>query len=185
MPDRVRLRPAHTAERLARIYATPHQHSKWLDHKVRVAVTAQFAHALAGRAATGADLSCGDGTILSSLDVGERFFGDFAPGYPYAGPIDDTIDQIPLVDLYVCCETLEHLDDPDRTLRLIRGKAKTLVLSTPVDAFQDTNEEHYWSWSRTGVEAMLGEAGFTVVSYCELDFRPSGGEYSFGVWYCR
>jgi hypothetical protein len=183
--DRARLRPAHSAQALAGIYATPHQHAKWADHKVRVAVTAQFAHALVGKVAKGADLSCGDGTILSSMDVGERFFGDFAPGYPLTGPVDDTIEQIPHVDLFVSTETIEHLDDPDQTLKLIRGKASTLILSTPVDAFQDTNPEHYWAWSRAGVETMLTDAGFTVVAYCEVDFRPSGGEYSFGVWYCR
>lgn len=185
MPDRLRLRPAHTPEQLAEIYAKPHQHTAWLDHKVRVAVTAQFAHALVGKVGTGADLSCGDGTILSSLDVGERFFGDFAPGYSLTGPVDETIEQIPPVDLFVSTETLEHLDDPDQTLKLIRGKASTLILSTPVDAFQDSNLEHYWAWSRAGVETMLADAGFTVVAYCEVDFRPSGGDYSFGVWYAR
>lgn len=185
MTGRVRLRPAHDADALARIYAKPHNHTKWLDHKVRVAVTAQFAHALAGRVDSGADLSCGDGTILSSLDVGTRYFGDFAPGYPLTGPIDETIEQIPAVDLFVNCETLEHLDDPDKTLGLIRGKAKTLVLSTPVDAFQDTNQEHYWSWSRAGVEMMLSASRFQVLAYTEVDCRPGGGEYSFGVWFAR
>jgi hypothetical protein len=185
MSDRVRLRPAHDEAALARIYAKPHNHTKWLDHKVRVAVTAQFAHALAGHVDSGADLSCGDGTILSSLDIGTRYFGDYAPGYSLTGPIDDTLEQIPMVDLFVCCETLEHLDDPDVTLKAVRGKAKTLVLSTPVDAFQDGNLEHYWAWSREGVETMLVAAGFTVVAYASVDFRPAGGEYQFGVWYCR
>jgi hypothetical protein len=183
--SRLRLRPAHDATALARIYATPHDHTKWLDHKVRVAVTAQFAHALAGGARSAADLSCGDGTILSSLKVDTRYFGDFAPGYPITGAIDDTIDQIPVVDLFINCETLEHLDDPDKTLSLIRGKAKTLVLSTPVDAFRDINPEHYWAWSRDGIEDMLSTAGFQVLAYLAVDCRPGGGEYQFGVWYCR
>lgn len=181
----VRLRPAHTPEELARIYATPHDHTKWLDHKVRVAVTAQFAHALAGHVDSAADLSCGDGTILSSLDVGTRHFGDFAPGYPITGPIDDTIDQIPVVDLFICCETLEHLDEPAEALARIRDKTKTLILSTPVDAFADTNPEHYWAYSREGVEDLLSAARFQVLAYTAVDCRPGGGEYMFGVWYCR
>jgi hypothetical protein len=183
--DRLRLRPAHDAEALARIYAKPHNHSGWHDHRVRVAVTAQFTHMLAGPVDSAADLSCGDGTILNALRAGRKYFGDYAPGYPLVGAIDDTIDQIPVVDLFVCCETLEHLDDPDKTLKLIRGKTKALALSTPVDAFQDTNLEHYWAFSRTGVEAMLTAAGFTVEAYAALDFRPSGCEYQFGVWYAR
>lgn len=185
LPERVRLRPAYTAEELATLYATPHNHSRWGDHRVRVALTAQMTHLLAGPIATAADLSCGDATILKALNVGTRYLGDFAPGYPLTGPIDDTIDEIPLVDLYVCCETLEHLDDPDLALKKIRAKTRALVLSTPVDAFNDTNPEHYWAWSREGVEAMLTEAGFRTEVYTAIDFRPSGAEYCFGVWYCR
>jgi hypothetical protein len=185
MPDVVRLRPAHSADELARIYATPHQHGKWDDHRVRVAVTAQFAHALTGHVDTAADLSCGDAAIINALDVGTRYLGDFAPGYPITGPIDDTIEQVPVVDLFVCCETLEHVDDPALTLKKVRAKTRALVLSTPVDAFQDTNPEHYWAWSREGVEAMLVAAGFSVVVHSALDFCPSGAEYCFGVWYCR
>lgn len=182
---RVRLRPAYTAEQLADLYATPHNHSCWGDHRVRVAITAQLSHLLAGPISTAADLSCGDATILKALNVGARYFGDYAPGYPLTGPIDDTINEIPVVDLFVCCETLEHLDDPDLTLKKIRAKTRALVLSTPVDAFGDTNPEHYWAWSREGVEAMLAEAGFRTEVYTAIDFRPAGAEYCFGVWFAR
>lgn len=182
---RVRLRPAHKADTLASIYATPHNHSKWNDHKLRVALTAQFAYLLTGPVDTAADLSCGDGVILNALRVGTRYLGDYAPGYPITGPLEDTIDQLPMVDLFVCCETLEHLDDPDLALKKIRGKTKALVLSTPVDAFGDRNPEHYWAWSRDAVEVMLAAAGFTVTAYTAIDCRPSESEYQFGVWHCR
>lgn len=183
--NRLRLRQAHDDETLSRIYATPHDHTRWLDHKVRVAVTAEFTRALSGYVSTAADLSCGDGAILEAIEADMRYFGDYAPGYEFTGPIEATIDRIPPVSLFICCETLEHLDDPDTTLKAIRGKAHTLVLSTPVDAFRDTNVEHYWAWSREGVEAMLTDAGFTVVVYTELDFRPANGEYAFGIWWSR
>ena len=185
MSERVRLRPAHSPADLARIYARPHDHTRWADHLVRVAVTAQFAHQLCGRVARAADLSCGDGTILGALDVGERFFGDFAPGHEFTGPIEETLGQIPDVDLLICTETLEHLDDPDLVLKQARTKTRTLVLSTPVDAWHDDNLEHYWSWSRAGVEDMLRGAGFDPAVYCELDFRACGGVYSFGTFWAR
>jgi hypothetical protein len=183
MSERVRLRPAHTPERLAEIYATPHDHTRWEDHLVRVATTAAFARACAGRVGRAADLSCGDGTILWAVDAEEHMFGDLAPGYPITGPIEQTIDQIPPVDVFVCCETLEHVDDPDLVLKAIRAKTRGLVLSTPVDAWGDDNLEHYWAWSRAGVEGMLTAAGFQPRVYAELDFRSAGGVYSFGVWW--
>lgn len=182
---RVRLRPAHDDAELARIYAKPHDHTLWLDHKVRVHVTAAFARALSGHVPSAADLSCGDGAILNAIDADRRYLGDYAPGYPYVGRIEATITQIPKVQLFVCCETVEHLDDPDTVLKAIRGKTQNLVLSTPVDAFGDTNVEHYWAFDREAVEHMLRSAGFEPVVYNALDLRPAGGEYQFGIWWCR
>ena len=183
--DRLRLRPAHDASAFARIYAKPHNHANGLGHKVRVAVTVQITAVLAGQVESAADLSCGDGTILNALTARTKYYGDYAPGYALTGLIDDTIEQIPVVDLYICCETLEHVDDPDTTLKLVRGKAKTLVLSTPVAAWRATNPEHYWAWSREGVERTLADAGFPVVAYSAVDCRAGGGEDEFGVWVCR
>jgi len=187
MSDRVRLRPAYTADELAKIYATPHDHTQWQDHLARVVMTAQFVRTAAGTIrGDAADLSCGDGAILKSVDVeGGRLFGDYAPGHEYVGPIEETIDQIPGVDLFVCTETLEHLDDPDLVLKQIRGKARFLALSTPIGAWGDTNPEHYWVFSRAGVEDMLNAAGFSPHAFMELDYRPAGGDYTYGVWVAR
>jgi hypothetical protein len=182
---RVRLRDAYSPEKLAEIYAAPHNHSKWHDHQVRVAVTIQIAHALSGAVESGADLSCGDATILNALHVQRRHLGDFAPGHEYTGPLEQTLELIPRVDLYICTETLEHVDDPELVLRAIRSKARDLVLSTPVDNWGDRNPEHYWSWSRSDVEELLISVGFQIALYNELDLRPGGGEYAFGIWGCR
>lgn len=184
---RLRLREAYSPERLAEIYPAPHRHAKWPDHRVRVAVTIQLAHALVGEVTSAADLSCGDAAILRTMRVPQMHLGDYAPGYEYHGPVEETIGRIPPVDLYVCSETLEHLDDPDSVLRAIRTKTDALVLSTPVDAWDDVhrNPEHYWAWSRVDVEGMLTAAGFQVVLYAGLDLRPGGGEYEFGIWGCR
>lgn len=182
---RERLRPAYGDGDLAQVYAAPHQHAVHADHQLRVAVTIQVAHALAGPVVSAADLSCGDAAILKTLRVQRRYLGDYAPGHEFTGPIESTIGQIPPVDLFVCTETLEHLDDPDTTLKAVRGKTAGLILSTPVDAWGDDNPQHYWAWDRAEVEAMLSAAGFTVALYNELDVRPAGGAYSFGIWGCR
>lgn len=181
---RQRMRPAHTPEQLAQIYATPHDHTRWKDHHLRVAATIEVAKWMTEDtgAYRAADLSCGNGAILRSLGMPGLHFGDLAPGHRYTGPIEETIEQIPDVHAFICSETLEHLDDPDAVLKAIRAKTRTLVLSTPVDAWGDTNLEHYWAWSREDVEEMLTAAGFTPVVYTAVDFRPMGLPYCFGIW---
>lgn len=183
---RLRLRPAHSLDELARLYSTPHNHTHFADHITRVAATIEAGLALAvGGVDRAADLSCGSGAILDALPAATKYYGDFAPGYDYNGPLEETLHQIPDVDLYVCCETLEHLDDPAAVLKLIRGKTDRLLLSTPVDAWNDhNNPEHYWAWSRDGVEDLLTVAGFNVVSYAAADLRASGYQYCFGIWGC-
>jgi len=184
---RRRLRPAYSPDDLARMYAHPHDHTRWPDHRLRVAVTIAACQWVVGRAdiQRAADLSCGDAAILRALDVPETILGDYAPGYAYTGPIEETIEQIDPVDLFVCSETLEHLDDPDTVLRKIRQKTTYLVLSTPVDALHDVNPEHYWAWTRQGVEDMLADAQFRVEAYTPADPRPADFYYLFGIWVCH
>lgn len=177
---RERLRPAWSDAELAEMYAEPHDHRRWGDHEVRVSFTVASGLRLAGPGvASAADLSCGNGSILEAMPAAVKHYGDFAPGYDITGPIERTIEQIPDVELFVCCETIEHLDDPDAVLKAIRAKTSLLLLSTPVDAWDDGNAEHYWAWDREAVEAMLTEAGFTVRDYTEV--APS---YRFGIWGC-
>ena len=183
--NRCRLRPAYGPAELARIYATPHDHTRWVDHRIRVDMSIALARAVAGRPAAAADLSCGDAAIIRGIDPRTAILGDLAAGYPIVGPIEETVGQLPAVDLWVCCETVEHLDDPDAVLKAGRQAAAHLLLSTPVGAWQDRNPEHYWAWNADGVEEMLVGAGWEPQVYVELDLRPAGGEYVFGLWWCR
>lgn len=185
--NRKRLRPVHSEADLKRIYDRPHDHLQWRDHWLRVGMTIEMAKWMAnGPLDSAGDLSCGNGLIVRNLDVrGEMYLGDFAPGWTYTGHLEETLPQIPRVGLYVLSETLEHLDNPDRVLAMIREKADILVLSTPVDCWDDNNEEHYWAWSREDVEEMLREAGWEPDVYNALDMRPKFGPYCFGIWGCR
>lgn len=184
---RCRLRPAYSREDLSVVYARPHDHTRWDDHRVRVGVTIEACRWFTrrGDVRTAADLSCGDAAIGRALDVERLILGDYAAGYEHTGPVEDTIGRIPPVDLFVCSETLEHLDDPDCVLRSIRKKTRYLVVSTPIGAGQDVNPEHYWSWDRDDVEAMLTAAGFEVEVFMPVDFRPAGFYYCFGIWAAR
>lgn len=179
---RTRLRERHPDEAAfyRERYPTGYHHTEWPDHVERVAETVRFAtETLAGSGIRSvADLSCGDGDLASrltdTLDAQTLVLGDLQPP-PFRvidviGRLPDTLIALPPVcddpvpvDLYVCSETLEHLDDPDAFLSDLRPLAKRLLLTTPVGESTDGNPEHYWGWDTDAVGAMLEAAGFTRV----------------------
>lgn len=184
---RKRLRPMPTADELAQLYARPHDHIRWLDHLYRVDVTSAIAHHQLKPNARVADLSCGNAAIARRLQQShgaELTLGDFAPGYEYTGPIEQTIEQIDPVDLFICSETIEHLDDPDAVLARIRPKTDRLILTTPDGETGDANPEHVWGWDSEAVGAMLVIAGFTPKIHTVLDLRPAGWMYAYQIWAC-
>lgn len=131
----------------------------------------------AGGIESAADLSCGNGSILAAMLAERKLYGDLAQGWEFTGPIEATIEQIEPVDMFICTETIEHLDDPDTVLKAIGGKARMLLLSTPINAWDDGNLEHYWAFDREAVEAMAVAAGYTLATFREL--HPS---YHWGIW---
>lgn len=182
------LRPFHDSEALARIYAKPHDHRIYgRGHHVRVEVTKNIVRdALAmSKGNSIADLSCGNGDIVRSMGLQNMFLGDYAPGYDLVGPIDKTIIQIPKVHVYVCSESLEHVENPLQILKLVRDKSKYLVLSTPIENWGDTNEEHYWSWDREGVEELFVQSGWKPDMFLFLDTTVFGEPYKYGIWVCK
>jgi hypothetical protein len=170
---------------------------------MRIRVTTAMANAIIDRrhCRIGADLSCGDGALLSSLNLVERHYGDLrldpalsdtvdfgvggtvAVSCTYSGFIENVIHQIPYVDVFVLTETLEHLNWPEDVLGKIAEKSNSLILSTPLGAWGDRNPEHYWAWDREWVENMAREAGFRGVdAFACLDCRSDGEGYLFGIW---
>lgn len=190
-----RLRDKHTPEMLAEIYREPHDHLKFEDHILRVNSTVALASWLMRDREdfSVADLSCGNAEVVNRLDdpfygmsVGETYLGDFAPGYEIQGPIEETINDIPHVDLFILSETIEHVDDPLFVLAAIRQKADRLVLSTPIDEkYEDDNREHYWAWDVEGMEYMLKRAKWEPVTKIELSFSDWFFPYNFQIWGCR
>lgn len=189
---RQRLRPLPD---LPSTYPKPHAHGGFPDHLVRVGVTREIGKWMIRDYPEPRvmDLSCGDGAIASGLGTVHMVLGDYA----YAEHLDvigRLEETVPLhmppetrgrVDLFINCETLEHLEDPDTVLKGIRECTQMLLLSTPVGAHQDDNPEHVWSWDREDVDTMLDEAGFEPFIYTELDPRSRSFPYKWGIWGCR
>jgi len=180
-----RLREKYSDEELSRIYSTPHQSWKDTDHNIRVERTIEFIDKNFDSIKNAADLSAGDARIINSIKIeGDKYIGDFAPGYDLTGPIEKTLLEIPKVDLFINSETLEHMDDPQDVLNRIREKTDHLVLSTPVGKFNDTNPEHYWAWDYEGVEELLNKAGFTVFD-SDVVYLADQFVYDFQLVACR
>lgn len=180
---RVRLRPAHSEQALADIYSTPHEHWQWKDHQLRVQMTIAFASWFKDVNLI-ADLSAGDAVIINSIPATTRYIGDFASGYEFTGAIDETIDLIPKVDLFICSETIEHLDDPEKTLAKIRAKTKALIVTTPDSEINDGNPQHYWGWDSVGVRELLEGVGFKPVIFNTLQFEDPNLIYDYQFWGC-
>lgn len=186
---RERCRPKYSAPELKDIYHRPWEFQwDWEDHKRRLAVTETVAERMITEdVRTAGDLSCGDGYWKEKFQRLTWFLGDFAGGYEYRGPIEETINKIPHVDVFFLCETLEHLDDPDSVLVQIREKADRLILSTPKSWQWDENPEHYWAWDAEALQGMLGAAGWRMREYEEANgwndpTRVNG--YAFQIWGC-
>lgn len=198
---RQRLRPMPSKAELDKLYATPHRHDKWVDHRVRVDVTTALALGVVRHDSTVVDLSCGDAAIARSLhehNAVRLVLGDYAPPQEFdrhlpggenrlVGPIEETIDQVRdrQADLWILSETVEHLDDPDTVLKRIRRKTNILILSTPDGEDNDQNPEHVWGWDSEAVGEMLATAGFDPIIHTVLDLRPGGWTYAYQIWVCR
>jgi len=197
---RVRLRearPEGEAAFYARTYPDGYKHDRWPDHIERVKASADLIDRYRGAIRSAADLSCGDGAVLRSLDVPLLYFGDLnlSPdlyAVPHAvilpaGPLPDTLVHLPApVDLFVLSETIEHVDDPDALLRAIAPHARYLFLSTPLDEPASVgNAEHYWGWGQADVHEMLQANGWNPLEV-QL-FTPQStlnypDAYTFQLW---
>lgn len=196
-----RLRPLPSPEQLTAMYPVPHDHRLYgRGHGERVEATIALALEHIGEPdrCEVADLSCGNGEIarrICSYWEGNRLhLGDMAglPRVPgvggamlYHGPIEQTILGLPdAIDTFVLSETIEHLDDPGAVLALARSKSARLLLSTPLECWDDGNGEHLWAWDREGVEDLLMRTGWEPAAFTSVDSREYGEPYWFGIWVC-
>lgn len=190
------LRYAPTAEQLAVMYAKPHDHriyGRGHDERVKATIALAREHLLQFQSI--ADLSCGNGTIVRSLTPHphDRWLGDFAPltdvrdgEHILHGDIFATLREIPdPTHVFVLSETLEHVPEPLELLAQIRQRCLQLVLSTPMEAWEDTNPEHLWAWDRDGVEDFAQVAGWSPVAFTSVDSRAWGEPYLYGIWIMR
>lgn len=191
-------------------YPEGYQHAVWPDHVERIAATVSFAAPWLDyyNITSLADLSAGDGALVRGLlamapRVHRAYVGDLNPGPELSQgwnpakswvwvnqdptPLLSGMDQLDqhrkgeAVDLMVCSETLEHLDDPDAYLTRARFSARSILVTTPENETADDNAEHYWGWDSEAVSSMLHTAGWNTVDH--KVFQPLTAQtYRFQMW---
>lgn len=186
-----RNRLAYTPEELAEVYTREYDHTRWPDHIARVEKTIEVGLAFIADL-TGflwmADLSCGDAAIALGISESrdpaytDLYLGDYVAGREFRGPIENTLEYIPHVDLFILSETLEHVDDPEMVLHRIRRKSDRLLLTTPKMTCPDDNPEHYHSWDDEHIRGMLALTGWTPEIYEEL---YAGIGYTYQIFGCK
>jgi hypothetical protein len=171
---------------LDELYPTPHDHTLYgLGHHARIEMSKLMLKTFVPKGRVVADLSCGNGALARHIGWPNTILGDYAPGYTYQGRLEDTIEQLAtMVDLYICSETLEHLDEPWQVLGRIREWAGWLFVSTPLECWDDSNAEHVWAWDREGIEEMFATSGWEPQAFATLDSRTWGEPYLYGMWVC-
>jgi hypothetical protein len=187
---RRRLRDFPDEAELAAMYALPHNARLYgYGHAVRVDCTIALAKGTCGpKPERVIDLSCGNAVIPRALAGHFRtklHLGDFAKGYAYRGPIEQTLHTFGekegggVSGLFILSETIEHLEDPDSVLIQIGSVADQLILSTPIDEQGAGTPEHIWAWGIIDVDEMLRATGWTPTD--RVDLRMAEG-YDYQIW---
>lgn len=150
-------------------------HLEQPEHRPRLMKAAEFVR-LAGADfddPTVSDLGCGDGGLLSLLDVAAWGY-DFTPanqaGWAERNIIATALDvfgqdrqRVILGDIVVVTEVLEHLADPHGAVAWIGERAPCIVASSPWNERPGAHDEcHAWAWDRAGYSALIQSGGYTI-----------------------
>jgi 2-polyprenyl-3-methyl-5-hydroxy-6-metoxy-1,4-benzoquinol methylase len=209
----IRLRANYSDEELQRLYSPLYEPEKFQDHRLRLPTTSTLLSWAIDRhgLSTIADLACGNGAVVitalkncahkpQTVHLGDlskenidhvttlKKYGQYGMGTKVIikqGKVENTIDSIEKVDIFVMSEILEHVDQPSELLKKVREKTRYLLLSTPStedNGSRDFNIEHLWSWNRTDILEMLLGAGFEPQIEEKLSFKEEGFPYDFQIW---
>ena len=182
-----KLRPFYTPDELKAMYGATYDPNRWPEHTLRLERTRQIAQDLIYEhdLRNVADYSCGDGTLIRGLkmfnDAGYEAT-DVGKGDP---PIEEMVLTMPFTDLFICTETIEHLEAPWTVLEWVARRARYIVLSTPLDESPDIgNYEHYWSFTEWDVATILAQSGFSEDQKFEA-LTKAAWTYTYQIWTAR
>jgi|SRR5262245_5916080 len=162
-------------------------HLEQAIHRRRLEIAAELVHAATERRLGNLttrfgrvrviDLGCGDGGLLQLLkdyDNVDAIGFDFQPsntaGWAERGVRAYQMDfvnrwnYVPIADVYVMTECLEHLTRPHEIVRQVCNRGAALVASSPWTEHAGSHDEcHAWAWDEEGYREMMQSVGFTVL----------------------
>lgn len=175
-------------------------HDSGLERPRLMAAAIVLAH---GEPDTVLDPACGDGWTVEVANrirpIKQAYLSDVSPGvvaqlWGHDFGVRTSLELRDLfvaldgpdkVDAVVLTEVLEHLEDPDRALRMAHNKARWLVASSPLlpEGVEDHTNEHLWSWDEQGYGDMLVQTGWTPQMTLLLHVKDHPYP-TFQVWGC-
>jgi hypothetical protein len=145
------------------------------------------------------DPACGDASILEVayryrpfemaylVDISQLQVDVIAPSFPHEkrrGDLYEAIDNSRRVDMILLTEVLEHLETPERALRLARLRSNLLIASSPIGDPEDgRNHEHLWAWDEEGYDEMLRAEGWEPFAKAVLTYP--GSPWNSQIWMAR
>lgn len=168
------------------------------DHAMRTMVTAGMIATIAPKWLL--DPACGDASVLdvayairpfehaALYDISEKQIEVIAPKFPHTKEQRDInwalSDSTRHVDMVVLTEVLEHLQNPDLSLKLARKCSDFLIASSPIGDPEDgRNHEHLWAWDEEGYSEMLRAAGWEPTAKAVLTYP--GQPWNCQIWLAR
>lgn len=187
-------------------YQVMRDNHAWSDHMLRVGLTAQL---LAWtQPVTVIDPAAGDGSVVAAAhslrpiegaflsDISRpnfyRLGAELRPSLPpnlrvACQTIEESLADPFGFDAVVLTEILEHVEDPVEILRMARGRATTLIASSPLfasdESEEDPNPEHLWMFDADGYHQMLEEAGWGHVVFVPVNLVEF--QYDFQLWVAK
>jgi len=120
----------------------------------------------------GAQILSHQGGWVYGLDVDEEALTHArdrydAPNITWEQVNLDEADTLPVVDVAVSFETVEHLEDPERFVSLLReATARLMIVSAPVIPTVGTNKHHKHDFSEESFRALVLNEDWTLYEQC-------------------
>jgi SAM-dependent methyltransferase len=112
-------------------------------------------------------LLTGRGLVVKTLDIDDRHGADLVGTAVATGLEHESVDMV------ICTQVLEHVEDPSAALTEFRRVLKpgaALILSVPHVWFYHPHPNDYWRFTSEGVRSLCRRNGFAVKA-----LMPQGG----------